>query len=395
MKEPIQGRGAPLEVPDPSRLGSVQRLCELSAPYGVDAATDALFVRAMRESVAWHAERSPFYANVLASRGFDPNDLREISDCAAIPSVPAEFFKQHELVSVPRDRIALTLTSSGTLGQKSQMSFDDWSIGSAQRMVESILRSLGWVTPDREAAYVLYTYEVESDSRLGTARTDNFLCGFAPAREVFYALRRTGSGGFDFDPFGCIESFRKHAESGVPVRVFGFPAFLYFTLQRMKKLGLPPLRLSPESLVFLGGGWKGHADQAVSPPELYALIVEMLGIPDERIRDGFGSVEHCVPYVECRKHRFHVPVWSRVFVRDVETLEPAPFGQKGFLHFVSPYITSAPAHSVMMGDMASLHPAAECGCGIQTPFFVVHGRAGTSKNKSCAIAAAELLKGGA
>ena len=120
----------------------------------------------------------------------------------------------------------------------------------------------------------------------------------------------------------------------------------------------------------------------------------MLGIADERIRDGFGSVEHCVPYVECSRHHFHVPAWSRVFIRDVGTLEPLGFGQQGFLHFVSPYMTSVPAHSVMMGDLASLYPGSDCGCGISSPFFVVHGRAGTSRNKSCAVAAAELLKAG-
>ena len=161
----------------------------------------------------------------------------------------------------------------------------------------------------------------------------------------------------------------------------------------MKKLGIPPLKLHPESLVFLGGGWKGNADKQISKEELYSLIEEMLGIPNNRLRDGFGSVEHCVPYIECSNHEFHVPVWSRVFIRDVETLKALNYGEKGFLHFISPYITSMPAHSVIMGDMASLHEAKSCGCGSPTPYFRIHGRAGISKNKSCALAASELLKG--
>lgn len=385
---------ARLSVPDRERLGAVQELCEISDPYLAGPTADSLFVRAMKEVVLWHHERSPFYASVLELRGFDPASLREISDCLRIPFVPAEFFKQHEVLSVPRSEVTVTATSSGTTGQKSQMFFDGWSVGSAQRMVQFIFESLGWVERSSKVNYLLYTYEVESDSKLGTAMTDNFLCGFAPMREAFCALRRTGSGGFDFDSFGCIEHLKSYAASGAPTRIFGFPAFLYFTLERMKKLGVAPLRLAPGSLVFLGGGWKGHADQAVQPAALYALVTEMLGIPAERIRDGFGSVEHCVPYVECREHRFHVPVWSRVAIRDVASLAPLGFGQKGFLHFVSPYMTSVPAHSVLMGDLASMYPGSDCSCGIATPFFVVHGRAGTSKNKSCAVAASELLKAG-
>ena len=52
-----------------------------------------------------------------------------------------------------------------------------------------------------------------------------------------------------------------------------------------------------------------------------------------------------------------------------------------------------PAHSVIMGDLASLHDGATCNCGLLTPYFKIHGRAGVSKNKSCALAASELLKG--
>jgi hypothetical protein len=42
--------------------------------------------------------------------------------------------------------------------------------------------------------------------------------------------------------------------------------------------------------------------------------------------------------------------------------------------------------------MVVMHEGKECGCGVETPWFEILGRAGTSKNKSCAIAAAELLK---
>ena len=81
-----------------------------------------------------------------------------------------------------------------------------------------------------------------------------------------------------------------------------------------------------------------------------------------------------------------------MYARDVATLEPLGPGQTGFLHAVSPYITSVPAHSVLMGDLMQWRPGEECGCGLSTPYFELQGRAGTSKNRSCAMAAAELLK---
>ncbi len=345
----------------------------------------------MKENVDWHAANNRFFGRLIAAGNFHSEQINSADDCGNIPFVLANFFKAHEELSVPKDKITTHLTSSGTLGQKSQMFFDEWSLAAPQRMIDFIFDFNGWTAADTPTNYLLYSYQTESDSKLGTSYTDNYLCKYAPVNEVFYALRRTGSGAHEFDLFGCVEKLVDFAKQGLPVRIFGFPAFLHFTLERMRTLIMKPLKLSPQSLVFLGGGWKGNADKAINKRDLYANITDQLGIPDKRIRDGFGSVEHCIPYVECEHHQFHVPIWSRVFVRDVKTLRSLPFGEKGFLHFVSPYITSVPAGSVLMGDLASLHPGDDCPCDCETPFFVVHGRAGLSKNKSCAVAAAELI----
>jgi len=382
-----------LSVPDSNKLKTVQSVCDLADPYVNLAEEDEKFIQAMKEVTSWHMEKCDYYKKLAASQNFKEESLKTLNDLLKIPHLWAHFFKAHEVLSVPEKDIFLHLTSSGTTGQKSQIFFDEWTIRSAQRMVDLIFEKYGWVTPDQKCNYVLFSYETESSSKLGTAYTDNFLCKYAPVNQVFTALKLTGSGTHEFDCFGTIDAFIDFARQGLPVRLFGFPAFFYFALERMKKLGIPPVKMHPDSLVFLGGGWKGHADKAIDKNDFYALVEEMLGIPNERLRDGFGSVEHCVPYVECKNHEFHVPVWSRVFIRDVETLKPLGYDQKGFLHFISPYITSMPGHSVIMGDMASLHTPESCGCGLPTPYFRIHGRAGVSKNKSCALAASELLKG--
>lgn len=379
-----------LVVPDKKKLKKVEEFCLNDKPYDHFSESDQNFLEAMREITLWHTEKSPFYKKYVEQKKFNIDSLKTLDDCLNIPHLWAHFFKQSEILSIPRDEVFLHLTSSGTTGQKSQIFFDEWTIRSAQKMVDSIFENNQWVTPDQKTNYILLSYETESSSKLGTSYTDNFLCKYAPVNEVFTTLKLTGEGTHEFDIFGTVDSFIRFAESGLPTRIFGFPAFLYFALERMKKLGIPPVTMHKDSLVFLGGGWKGHADKEIRKEELYSLCEEMLGIPNERLRDGFGSVEHCVPYVECSKHRFHVPVWSRVFIRDFETLQKLTEGEIGFLHFVSPYITSMPAHSVIMGDKASLH--SDCGCECKTPYFIIHGRAGTSKNKSCAMAASELLK---
>lgn len=380
-----------LKVPDEDKLQNTKELCLLTDPYISHKESNELFINSMKEICLWHIENSPFYKKLCNSQNFSPEQIKSIDDLITIPHLWAHFFKGNEVLSIPKEKVFLHLTSSGTTGQKSQIFFDEWTIKSAQLMVDNIFQKYGWVTPNQKCNYILFSYETESSSKLGTAYTDNFLCKYAPINEVFTTLRLTGNGAHEFDSFGTVEAFIRFAKQGLPVRLFGFPAFFYFALKRMKDLGIPPVEFHPDSMVFLGGGWKGNANQQIEKKDLYALAQEMLGLKLDRLRDGFGSVEHCVPYVECSHHEFHVPVYSRVFIRDVETLEISKNGEAGFLHFVSPYITSMPAHSVIMGDMASLHE--NCPCGLKTPFFRILGRAGVSKNKSCALAASELLKG--
>jgi phenylacetate-coenzyme A ligase PaaK-like adenylate-forming protein len=378
-----------LTVPRPSILSSVQELCDIKKPYDLSAGNDQLFLSAMKQNIEWHRERSDFYNNLCLEQDFSSSDLKTINDLSEIPYIFANFFKRNVIKSIADDDVTLHLTSSGTTGQKSQMFYDQWTISSAQRMVEWIFEHHNWITPNQKTNYMLYTYEPEEGSKLGTAYTDNFLCEFAPIKEVHYALKYMGEGkGHKFDVFGCIEAFKKFEKEELPARIFGFPAFLYFTLTHMKETGMKPLNLNKDSLVFLGGGWKGNQDKAIQKDDLYQLVEEMLGIPNARLRDGFGSVEHCIPYVECSDHKFRIPIYSKVIIRDVKTLKPLPEGEVGYLNFVSPYITSVPAMSVLMGDLAVYHSGDEKN---SSPWFEIIGRAGTSKNKSCAIKASELL----
>lgn len=370
----------------PKSLVNVQALCELQNPYQRGAGVDGLFNEAMSEIIRWHQSGNEFYRTLL-----EMNPVGE--DLPYGPMVPAPFFKYHEELSISKEDVFLHLTSSGTTGQKSQIFFDEWTIKSAQRMVDYIFEFYGWNTPKQEVNYLLYTYAPTEGSKLGTAYTDNFLCKYAKAAKVEYALKYLGEEvGHRFDLLGVMRALLEFEASGLPVRIFGFPAFLSFTLDSIMEMIGRPLKLHPESLVFLGGGWKGHQDKAISKKEFYAKAHSLLGIPDSRLRDGFGSLEHCIPYVECAHHNFHIPVWSRVYVRDVKTLKEVEDGEIGYLNFVSPYITSVPAHNVIMTDLVRKIPADVCGCGLESDAFEVIGRAGTSHSKSCALAASELLK---
>ncbi|MBQ2765122.1 MAG: acyl-protein synthase [Firmicutes bacterium] len=353
--------------------------------------SSSIFMDAMRECVKHHMEHNEFFQKLMTDANLSYQDLKNEADLEKIPFIHANFFKKYEVLSVPMEDIVMHATSSGTSGQKSQMFFDQDTFEFGNTMIRNEFRYFGFLS-EEPTNYLLYTYEPSQKSKdLGTAKTDLGLLSYAPVNETFFALRYNGVD-HDFDPYGTIAALEKYEEQGLPVRIFGFPSFLYFTVRQMKETGHRPLHLNKKSMTMLGGGWKGYANKQISKSELYGLVEEMLGIPEANCRDGYGSTEHSVPYFECPHHHFHIPVYSRMIIRDVETLEPLPYGEPGFANFITPHLMSVPGVSVLMGDMAVLHAPEECGCGIETPFMEILGRAGTSKAKSCAITASELLK---
>jgi len=376
--------------PDIKNLSSVEKLCKYTQPYESSEELDKLFVKAFKQIVVWHQKHNSFYASLLEKENFNVEELNNIEDLHNLAFIHANFFKLHVTMSIQKSDVVEHMTSSGTSGQKSQMFFDEWSILSSRRMVEFIYEKNGFNTPNQEANYLLFAYEPTSGFKVGTTNTNIFLTSFTKTKEVFFALRATKET-HEFDRFGTVKKLQEYEAQNLPVRIHGFPSFMYFTLMQMEEMGIK-VSLHPDSLVMFGGGWKGYANQQIPKDELYNLIHNRLGIKLERIRDAYGSVEHSIPYIECKNHKLHTPVWSRLFVRDVKTLEVLGYGEAGFLNFVTPYITSVPAISVMMGDIGVLHPADKCDCGASTPYFEVLGRAGLSLNKSCAISASELLK---
>ncbi len=101
--------------------------------------------------------------------------------------------------------------------------------------------------------------------------------------------------------------------------------------------------------------------------------------------------EHAAPYMTCAKHRFHVPVYNRVYARDPVTLEVLPPGETGLLEFVTPFNAMMPNIAILSTDLGYMDPT-PCACGRKSPTFTLMGRGGLVKHKGCAITAGEIVK---
>jgi phenylacetate-coenzyme A ligase PaaK-like adenylate-forming protein len=366
-------------------MNAVDRLMASEAAFVHDEAADALFADAMRENFTRHYQQCPDYARWCGLHGVRPSDINGYDDVFRIPHVFVANFKRRTFITGAPEKIKLTLTSSGTAGEKSAIHLDAVTLRRIKQIVRHIYAAYGMV--DNEPTnYVCFTYDPKVASDVGTAWSDKLLTSLTGRGKIFYALRWVDSvKNFQFDEDGCHKALDRFQREGRPVRLLGFPAIIWEMLSDRRRT----YQMHPNSYVIIGGGWKTKADREIPKQRFRDEVGRWLGIEPTRVRDLYGMVEHGVPYCECEHGHMHVPIYSRVVARDPATLQALPEGETGLLHMYTPYLNSFPALSLLTSDRGSLDHA--CPCGRPAPRLHLLGRAGTTRQRSCAVAALDVI----
>jgi phenylacetate-coenzyme A ligase PaaK-like adenylate-forming protein len=388
----------------PSRrvsTGAIEKIFEMRDAFAAGPDADRAFLDAVTEAAEYHFRNSDLYRNICRDSGYRPGPFASLDDLSGLPWVFVDVFKHHRLLSVPEKDVVFTFTSSGTGGTKSQIMWDEVSQERQTLMRIRTMETLGLVSKE-PARYAIFSYDFAQSEGRGAAYAHEMYSTFAPPIEKWYALRiRERGGDFSFDLNESAETLERMAASGDPVRILGFPSFVYFTVEEISKRR-ETLPLDPRSVVINGGGWKLHTGREIEKGRYRREVARFFGIPEKNITDVFGMVEHGVPYISCSQGNFHEPIYSRILVRpplsrqasfsgDVPpSREVLALGEVGLLQFITPYIRSMPTLSLLSSDLGFI--GEKCPCGIARPWFKVLRRGGTRLYKGCALTASELIR---
>jgi len=382
----------------------------------------------MEANVAYHTRKCPKYRDILARLGYRPeaegapgargvpdaldapgarviqntqgvsgtqaeqgtHGLRGvISTLSKIPPLPTSYLKNNTLLSKPYNKLIMKTTSSGTGGAKTLSGFDISSGICGLFMLLRVFRFHGLISL-RRTNYVILGYQPDKSNQTAMAKALKAVTLFAPAAKTVYALSVI-DGEYQVNTDGIVEAISEFGRQNRPVRIVGFPAYFKMLLDELNGRSIK-LKLHENSKVLLGGGWKAFFADAVSKDELYHMANETLGVSRKNFKDHFSTAEHPINYVSCECNRFHIPVFSRVVIRDVKTLTPVPPGTPGLLNLITPLLSSMPYGSILTDDIAVLIDGGGCGCGSVSPYFELIGRVGLASVKTCAQAASEFLK---
>ena len=350
--------------------------------------TDEIFLKAVRENCRFQYDHCRAYRKILEHYHFSPEMLEKYDDLERLPFLPTWVFKNHHLFSMPEKRMLIKATSSGTKGKFSRIGFEISGLWCGLKMVIRIgrWRKLFSLCPTH---YIVLGYKPHKGNHTAVTKTAYGATCFTPALSRTFALKMRNDS-YEPDLEGIIEAIVKHSKSRFPVRFMGFPSYLYFVLKMMEDRGIY-VKLPRGSKILLGGGWKQFYTEQVDKQVLYELARKVLGVEETEIIEFFGAVEHPILYCDCPNHHFHVPVYSRVIIRNVDTLEPVKKGEAGLVNLLTPMVMATPILSIMTDDLGVLHEGSKCGCGVDSPYLEILGRVGLKDIKTCAAGAAEYL----
>jgi phenylacetate-coenzyme A ligase PaaK-like adenylate-forming protein len=318
-----------------------------------------------------HYEHCLEYKKILDILNYNPNTNHQPKD---IPFIPVRLFKDYELLSVPKENIVKTLTSSGTTGQQVSKIFLDKSNAQSQtRVLSNIITS--YIGKSRLPLLLLDTELVKKDRSMYSARGAGIIGFTTFGRDTFFAL--------DDDMKLKLEQINEFLErhAGSPILIFGYTYLIWQYVVMELENQCKHLNIK-DGILFHIGGWKKLKDQSVNTSEFNRRIHESLG--NMRVYNFYGMAEQLGSvFVECEYGRMHCSIFSNVFVRNPRNFELTVTGKSGLLELQSLLPTSYPGHSLLTEDEGTILGEDDCPCGRLGKTFMIHGRVKDAEVRGC------------
>ena len=327
-----------------------------------------------------HYQHCEEYRKIMDTMQFDVNSINSYYD---IPFLPVKVFKEFDMMSVPKENIVKTMTSSGTTGQQvSKIYLDKETAANQTKTLTKIVSS--YIGTKRLPMIILDTSALLKDRAMFSARGAGILGFSIFARERIFAL----SEDMELDIDGMTSFLEKHQGEDILLFGFTFMIWQHFYTQLRKSSYHPELS---KGIMIHGGGWKKLAEQAVSPDEFKAALHEVCGI--NRVYDYYGMVEQTgTVYMECERGHLHSSVFSDVIIRRPDDFSAASNGEKGLMEVVSVLPKSYPGHALLTEDEGVILGEDDCPCGRKGKYFRILGRVKNAEIRGCSDTYADKFR---
>ncbi|MGQ0708811.1 MAG: LuxE/PaaK family acyltransferase [Rhodoferax sp.] len=342
------------------------------SPFGLhNDRKDKYLLNELNRLTEHHYGACSEYRELLQKLGHEPPPYSQLEH---VPFLPVRLFKHFSLLSVPREAVIKTMTSSGTSGQSVSKIYLDRETSSLQVKVLSKIMA-DFIGPKRLPMLVIDSRSTVADRYRFSARTAG-IQGFSMfGRNVEFAIKDDMS----IDVQRVEQFLSDHADEDILLFGFTFIVWKHLVLA-LEQLGR---RFNLDRGILIhGGGWKQLLSESVSNEEFKDRLYRSTGISS--VHNYYGMAEQTGSiFMECEYGRLHASSFSEIIIRDPVDFRPLPALQPGLIQLLSVLPHSYPGHSLLSEDVGECEGIDDCQCGRLGKYFKVHGRIKDAEVRGC------------
>lgn len=332
---------------------------------------ERLMLQELRELTAHHREKCPEYRRFLNAIGYDEKKVGGIED---IPFFPVRMFKEMDLLSVPREEVIKTVTSSGTTGQMVSKMYLDRETAACQQKVAA--RQLTDFWGNKRLPFLIVDSEETVKNRIQFSARASAIMGLRFfSRDMRFLLN--SNMGLNWN---VLEEFlAEYGESRFVL--FGFTFMVWQHLYKVLHEAGKTVDMS-NAILMTGGGWKKMASDGHTQQDFKDALSRTCGV--RTFLDHYGMSEQVGSiYLECPYGHYHASLYSDIIVRDPINYHPRKVGERGIIQVVSMVPRSYPGHSLLTEDEGEIVGIDDCPCGRKGKYIKVHGRLKMAELRGC------------
>ena len=341
-------------------------------PYSLESREKRKYLtRILREMTEYHEKNCAEYRRILDILGGAEEEEITLEN---MPFLPVQIFKEFELLSVPKETIVKTMTSSGTSGQKRSKVFLDRATALAQsKCLANIMAS--FIGKKRLPMIILDTELAKKDPRMFSARGAGII-GFSMfGRDVFFALDEN----MELRRKALREYLEKHRDE--KIILFGYTYMIWQHIVKVLRDEAAGLGIT-DGILFHIGGWKKLQAESVSAEAYNQALRKVCG--NIRIHNYYGMAEQLGSvFVECEEGHMHCSIFSEILIRDPLDFRNCGIGEEGLVELLSVLPSSYPGHILLTEDWGCILGEDDCPCGRKGKYFELLGRIRSAEIRGC------------
>ncbi|MHA1276370.1 MAG: LuxE/PaaK family acyltransferase [Candidatus Helarchaeota archaeon] len=336
----------------------------------------------IKASFEYHYSNCQDYRKFCEGRAVSPKDINTIEDLLKIPLLDSfKTLRKRQFLSVPKNKIVSQFCSTGSSGKPLLwISLDqitmDWMIQASVLFNKTMIEFKPGATLLMLPYIPQLKFAVVSKAILANLNQTSY-----------FGLKAI----FKKDPLPKIEPDMKAIEAFIkdpaPVKnLIGFPFTITQLKEYLKSKDLE-LSLGKDGMIVTGGGWKPRQKSSeyanMSREEIERIISSAFHVPVENIRDAYGCTEILLGYIECKRHRYHVPPWCYHVAVDSDDLTLLNEGEKGLGACYDFAVHSYPGF-ILTEDYIRIYKE-PCPCGITGQTIEYIGRIQDEDPRGCSF----------